>query len=207
VTPAELIYHRRVQVLDRAGQTSVTEACPTFGVSRTTEDRWAGRAQRSGLAALLPKAAGHRCCRPPPHPTRSRWCWPRRWPAPPSAPSAWSSTWPSVGCADRPLGCRSSRAGTGSAVGPSGWPPWPSCPRRPRHRDHTSQGRARRVLPLRRPAWRLGRPGHLLCRQARGRRAGLAADGGRHRHPPWDRRPGRRGQVRPGRGQLRRPRR
>ena len=31
MTPAEIIYHRRVQVLDRAGQTSVTEACRTFG--------------------------------------------------------------------------------------------------------------------------------------------------------------------------------
>ena len=31
VTPAEIIYHRRVQVLDHAGQTSVTEACRTFG--------------------------------------------------------------------------------------------------------------------------------------------------------------------------------
>jgi transposase len=53
VTPAEIIYHRRVQVLDRAGQTSVTQACRTFGVSRTTSYRWAGRAQRYGLAALL----------------------------------------------------------------------------------------------------------------------------------------------------------
>jgi transposase len=64
VTPAEIIYHRRVQVLDRAGQTSVTEACRTFGVSRTTYYRWAGRAQRSGLAALLPKGR-----RPPVMPT------------------------------------------------------------------------------------------------------------------------------------------
>jgi hypothetical protein len=54
VTSAEIIYHQRVQVLDRAGQTSVTEACRTFGISRTTYYRWAGRAQRSGLAALLP---------------------------------------------------------------------------------------------------------------------------------------------------------
>jgi transposase InsO family protein len=64
VTPAEIIYHRRVQVLDRAGQTSVTEACRTFGVSRTTYYRWAGRAQRSGLAALVPKDR-----RPPVMPT------------------------------------------------------------------------------------------------------------------------------------------
>jgi transposase InsO family protein len=64
VTPAEIIYHRRVQVLDRAGQTSVTEACRTFGVSRTTYYRWASRAQRYGLAALLPKGR-----RPPVMPT------------------------------------------------------------------------------------------------------------------------------------------
>ena len=57
MTPAEIICHRRVQVLGRIGQTSVTEAFRTFGVSRTTYCRWAGRAQRSGLAALLPK--GH----------------------------------------------------------------------------------------------------------------------------------------------------
>src|SRR5215218_8582333 len=102
VTPAEIIYHRRVQVLDRAGQTSVTEACRTFGVSRTTYYRWAGRAQRSGLAALLPKDR-----RPPvlptaTPPTRSRRCWPRRCPPQPSGLGGWSSTWPSVGCGCRP---------------------------------------------------------------------------------------------------------
>jgi transposase len=64
VTPAQITYHRRVQVLDRAGQTSVTEACRTFGISRTTHYRWAGRAQRHGLAALLPKGR-----RPPVRPT------------------------------------------------------------------------------------------------------------------------------------------
>src|SRR5829696_5474437 len=56
VTLAEIIYHRRVRVLDRAGQTSITEACRTFGISRTTYYRWADRAARYGLAALMPKA-------------------------------------------------------------------------------------------------------------------------------------------------------
>jgi transposase InsO family protein len=42
----------------------VTEACRTFGISRTTYYRWAGRAQRYGLAALLPKGR-----RPPVMPT------------------------------------------------------------------------------------------------------------------------------------------
>jgi transposase len=64
MTPAEIIYHRRVQVLDRAGQTSAAEACRTFGISHTTSYRWAGRAQRYGLAALLPKDR-----RPPVMPT------------------------------------------------------------------------------------------------------------------------------------------
>jgi transposase InsO family protein len=64
VTPAEIIYHRRVQVLDHAGRTSVTDACRTFGVSRTSYYRWVHRAQRYGLAALLPKGR-----RPPVMPT------------------------------------------------------------------------------------------------------------------------------------------
>jgi transposase InsO family protein len=64
MTPAEIIHHRRVQVLDRAGQTSVTEAVHSFGVSRTTYNRWAGRAQRYRLAALVPKGR-----RPPVMPT------------------------------------------------------------------------------------------------------------------------------------------
>jgi hypothetical protein len=60
VTPAEIIYHRRVQVLDRAGQTSVTEACRTFGISRTTYYRWAGRASGTAWPRCCPRAAGHR---------------------------------------------------------------------------------------------------------------------------------------------------
>jgi transposase InsO family protein len=55
VTLDEIVYHRRVRVLDHAGQTSITEACRTFGISRTTYYRWAARAARYGLAALMPK--------------------------------------------------------------------------------------------------------------------------------------------------------
>jgi transposase-like protein len=131
VTPAQIIDHRRVQVLDRAGQTSVSEACRTFGVSRTTSYRWAGRAQRSGLAALLPKGR-----RPPVMPT----------PTPPDqvqAVLAEPIARPTLGArqlvdhlADRgvrlsPSGSRSSSGVTGSAAGPSGWPRWPSSPPRP----------------------------------------------------------------------------
>jgi len=55
VTLDEIVYHRRVRVLDHAGQTSIAEACRTFGISRTTYYRWAARARRYGLAALMPK--------------------------------------------------------------------------------------------------------------------------------------------------------
>jgi len=57
------------------------------------------------------------------------------------------------------------------------------------------------------------RPGDLVALDTfyvgkpRGHRPGLAVDGGRYRHPLCDRCPGRRGQVGPGRRQLRRPRR
>ncbi len=43
VTPDEIIYHRRVRVIERASQTSVSEACRVFGVSRTTFYRWQAR--------------------------------------------------------------------------------------------------------------------------------------------------------------------
>jgi transposase-like protein len=129
VTPAEIIYHRRVQVLDRAGQTSVTEACRTFGISRTTYYRWAGRAQRYGLAALLPKGR-----RPPVMPTATP---PDQVEAvlaeavarPPSALGVWSITWPTAGCGCQPPASRRSSAGIGSAGALSAWPPWPSSPR------------------------------------------------------------------------------
>jgi transposase len=126
VTPAEIIYHRRVRVLDRAGQTSVTEACRTFGVSRTTYYRWAGRAQRSGLAALLPKGR-----RPPVMPTATP-------PDQVEAVLAEAVARPTLGArqlvghlADRRV--RLSASGVQkllrrhrSADGPSGWPRWPS---------------------------------------------------------------------------------
>jgi transposase InsO family protein len=129
VTPAEIVYHRRVQVLDHAGQTSVTEACRTFGVSRTSSDRWAGRAQRYGLAALLPKDR-----RPPVMPTATP-------PDQVEAVLAEADARPTIGArrlvdylADRgvrPSASRRSSGATASAGAPSAWPPWPSPPPRP----------------------------------------------------------------------------
>ncbi len=57
MTPAEIIYHRRLAVLDHAARCgNVSEACRTFGVSRTRYYEWKKLAERYGSEALLPKA-------------------------------------------------------------------------------------------------------------------------------------------------------
>jgi transposase InsO family protein len=66
VTPEEIIHHRRVRVLERARETSVSEACRTFGVSRTTFYRWQARVEVGGLDALMPKGR-----RPPAMPNQT----------------------------------------------------------------------------------------------------------------------------------------
>ena len=56
VTRAEIIYQRRIAVLDHAVRVgNVAEACRIFGISRTRYYEWKGVADRYGLAALMPK--------------------------------------------------------------------------------------------------------------------------------------------------------
>jgi transposase len=66
VTPDQIIYHRRVRVVEHARRTSVSEACRTFGVSRTTFYRWQHRVETGGLDALMPKGR-----RPPAMPNQT----------------------------------------------------------------------------------------------------------------------------------------
>jgi hypothetical protein len=57
VTPAEIIYQRRIAVLDHAQRTgNVAEACQVFGISRTRYYEWKKVADLYGLEALMPKA-------------------------------------------------------------------------------------------------------------------------------------------------------
>jgi transposase InsO family protein len=57
VTPAEIIYQRRIAVLDHAARVgNVSEACRVFGVSRTRYYAWKKVADLYGLEALMPKA-------------------------------------------------------------------------------------------------------------------------------------------------------
>src|SRR3989442_10381867 len=56
VTPAEIIYHRRVRVLEHAKQTAnVAATCPTFGGSRKRFFEGRDWAQRYRPQALMPK--------------------------------------------------------------------------------------------------------------------------------------------------------
>ncbi len=57
VTPAEIIYHRRLRVVEHAqGSGKVAETCRTFGISRTRFYEWRNRAERYGVEALMPKS-------------------------------------------------------------------------------------------------------------------------------------------------------
>jgi transposase InsO family protein len=56
VTPAEIIYQRRIRVLEHAQRTkNVAATCRTFGISRTRFYEWKHRAEQYGLEALMPK--------------------------------------------------------------------------------------------------------------------------------------------------------
>jgi hypothetical protein len=154
MTPAAIIYHRRVQVLDHAGQTSVTEAGRTFGSSRTTSDRRPlGRPRPAlragGAAAQGPPAAGDADR----HPTRAgrggagrggRPADPGRPPPgrPPRRP--WGAP-VAIGRAEAPAAAPARPTGpAGGRLGPA---------HRGQHRDphQGREGRPVRVLPLRRP--------------------------------------------------------
>ena len=73
VTPAEIIYQRRIAVLDYAQRSgNVAEACRVFGISRTRYYEWKNVADRYGLEALCPRRAGLPRCPKPRPPTSSR---------------------------------------------------------------------------------------------------------------------------------------
>jgi transposase InsO family protein len=56
VTPAEIIYRRRIAVLEHAARTgNVAETCRVFGISRTRYYQWKKSADAYGLGALVPK--------------------------------------------------------------------------------------------------------------------------------------------------------
>lgn len=56
MTPAEIIYQRRVRVLELADELgNITKACGLMGVSRTSYYAWNEVAEQYGLEALMPK--------------------------------------------------------------------------------------------------------------------------------------------------------
>ena len=56
MTPSEIIYHRRVRLLELAAELgNISEACRLVGVSRTRFYEWKRTSERYGLEALVPK--------------------------------------------------------------------------------------------------------------------------------------------------------
>jgi len=106
VTPAEIIYHRRMHVIDRAAKVGPTRACREAGVSRTSYYRWCDSASRYGLSALMPKARRRPHVSTQTRPTRKRSSWPRPSPGPPWGPAGSSSTSLSAGSTAPAPACR-----------------------------------------------------------------------------------------------------
>ena len=52
MTNDDVIYSYRLQLLDLAERTTVTEACRVFGVHRSTDDRWRHQVDAHGLEML-----------------------------------------------------------------------------------------------------------------------------------------------------------
>ena len=51
----DVLFGYRLQLLDYAARTSVSEACRTFGVHRSTFYRWKRMVERHGLEVLRPR--------------------------------------------------------------------------------------------------------------------------------------------------------
>ena len=60
MTPAQIIYHRRVRLLSLASELdNVAEACRQMGISRTRYYEWRRIVAQYGLEALMPKDRRH----------------------------------------------------------------------------------------------------------------------------------------------------
>jgi len=55
VSHDDVLFGYRLQLFDLAGRTSVSEACRTFGVHRSTYYRWKAQVDRHGLEVLRPR--------------------------------------------------------------------------------------------------------------------------------------------------------
>jgi hypothetical protein len=55
MTKDDVLFGYRCQVFDLAGRTTVTHACPTFGIHRSTFYAWKAQVDRGGLEMLRPR--------------------------------------------------------------------------------------------------------------------------------------------------------
>ena len=55
MTKDDVLFGYRLQLFDLAGRTTVSHACRTFGVHRSTYYRWKAQVDRQGLEMLRPR--------------------------------------------------------------------------------------------------------------------------------------------------------
>ena len=55
MTQDDVLFGYRLQLFDLAGRTTVSHACRTFGVHRSTYYRWKAQVDRQGLEMLRPR--------------------------------------------------------------------------------------------------------------------------------------------------------
>src|SRR3954451_14088041 len=55
MTKDDVLFGYRLQLFDLAGRTTVSHACRTFGVHRSTYYRWKAQVERQGLEMLRPR--------------------------------------------------------------------------------------------------------------------------------------------------------
>ena len=55
MTQDDVLFGYRLQLFDLAARTTVTHACRTFGVHRSTYYRWKAMVERSGIEMLRPR--------------------------------------------------------------------------------------------------------------------------------------------------------
>jgi hypothetical protein len=62
VTQDDVLFGYRCQVFDLAGRTSVSHACRTFGIHRSTYYAWKAQVDRGGPSCCARESAGAREC-------------------------------------------------------------------------------------------------------------------------------------------------
>ncbi|MGH2761676.1 MAG: helix-turn-helix domain-containing protein [Thermoleophilaceae bacterium] len=118
MTQDDVLCGYRLQLFDLAGRTTVSHACRTFGVHRSTYYRWKRQVERSGLEMLRPRERRRPHMPNQFHRSWRNASWPSRSVIRASVPGgSLLSSAGRPGCRPRPMASGGCCAGTGSTPG------------------------------------------------------------------------------------------